>query len=349
MSIHIGGECETGKSRPVRISERRVRSPLAERPARDAGGSACRGWASSSTARSRRRTAASSTPARPRTCPRRRQGARSIDCDGRWITPGLIDCHTHLVHARQPRAASSSCGSPARPTRRSRAPAAASSRPCGRRARRARTIWSRQPCRGSTRCSPRASRRSRSSRATASTSTPSAKMLRAARRLGRRRGRCRSRTTFLGAHALPPECERRQGRLYRPRLPTRCCRPSRPKVWPTRSTLLRGHRLLARRRPRASSRRRRRTACRSSCMPSSLSNLQARRSPRASARCRPTTSNIPTRPASRRWRRPARSPCCCPAPSTSCARRKLPPIDAVPRGTACRWRSPPTAIPAPRR
>ncbi|WP_375394371.1 imidazolonepropionase [uncultured Sphingomonas sp.] len=24
---------------------------------------------------------------------------RSIDCDGRWITPGLIDCHTHLVFA----------------------------------------------------------------------------------------------------------------------------------------------------------------------------------------------------------------------------------------------------------
>lgn len=22
-----------------------------------------------------------------------------IDCDGRWITPGLIDCHTHIVHA----------------------------------------------------------------------------------------------------------------------------------------------------------------------------------------------------------------------------------------------------------
>jgi imidazolonepropionase len=20
-------------------------------------------------------------------------------CDGRWITPGLIDCHTHLIHA----------------------------------------------------------------------------------------------------------------------------------------------------------------------------------------------------------------------------------------------------------
>ncbi|MCK1744484.1 imidazolonepropionase [Bradyrhizobium sp. 139] len=24
--------------------------------------------------------------------------AESIDCDGRWITPGLIDCHTHLVY-----------------------------------------------------------------------------------------------------------------------------------------------------------------------------------------------------------------------------------------------------------
>jgi len=25
--------------------------------------------------------------------------AERIDCTGRWITPGLIDCHTHLVHA----------------------------------------------------------------------------------------------------------------------------------------------------------------------------------------------------------------------------------------------------------
>jgi imidazolonepropionase len=26
-------------------------------------------------------------------------GAERIDCQGRWITPGLIDCHTHLVYA----------------------------------------------------------------------------------------------------------------------------------------------------------------------------------------------------------------------------------------------------------
>ena len=28
-----------------------------------------------------------------------RNAKEKIACDGRWITPGLIDCHTHLVHA----------------------------------------------------------------------------------------------------------------------------------------------------------------------------------------------------------------------------------------------------------
>ena len=27
-----------------------------------------------------------------------RAGARIVNCEGRWITPGLIDCHTHLVY-----------------------------------------------------------------------------------------------------------------------------------------------------------------------------------------------------------------------------------------------------------
>ncbi|MBX9823577.1 MAG: imidazolonepropionase [Xanthobacteraceae bacterium] len=30
--------------------------------------------------------------------PSRWHGAAQIDCEGRWITPGLIDCHTHLVY-----------------------------------------------------------------------------------------------------------------------------------------------------------------------------------------------------------------------------------------------------------
>jgi imidazolonepropionase len=27
-----------------------------------------------------------------------RDAAQTVDCEGRWITPGLIDCHTHLVY-----------------------------------------------------------------------------------------------------------------------------------------------------------------------------------------------------------------------------------------------------------
>ncbi|MDB5755412.1 MAG: imidazolonepropionase, partial [Massilia sp.] len=27
------------------------------------------------------------------------EGASQIDCGGNWLTPGLIDCHTHIVHA----------------------------------------------------------------------------------------------------------------------------------------------------------------------------------------------------------------------------------------------------------
>ncbi|MFI5030923.1 MAG: imidazolonepropionase [Reyranellales bacterium] len=26
------------------------------------------------------------------------EAAETIDCEGRWITPGLVDCHTHIVH-----------------------------------------------------------------------------------------------------------------------------------------------------------------------------------------------------------------------------------------------------------
>jgi imidazolonepropionase len=30
--------------------------------------------------------------------PRNLETVERIDCEGRWITPGLVDCHTHLVH-----------------------------------------------------------------------------------------------------------------------------------------------------------------------------------------------------------------------------------------------------------
>lgn len=31
--------------------------------------------------------------------PKRLDAPERIDCQGRWMTPGLIDCHTHLVYA----------------------------------------------------------------------------------------------------------------------------------------------------------------------------------------------------------------------------------------------------------
>ena len=53
-----------------------------------------------------------------------------------------------------------------------------------------------------------------------------------------------------------------------------------------------------------------------------LSNLGGAALAAALRRLSADHSNMPTRPASRRWRRPAPSRCCCPAPSTSCARRR---------------------------
>ena len=70
---------------------------------------------------------------------------RDIDCDGRWITPGLIDCHTHLVFAGDRSARVRTAASPGRPTRRSPGPAAASSRRCARPAPPARPTSSPRP------------------------------------------------------------------------------------------------------------------------------------------------------------------------------------------------------------
>ena len=61
-------------------------------------------------------------------------------------------------------------------------------------------------------------------------------MLRAARRLGDERPVDGARRRFLGAHALPPEADGDKDGYHRPRSSARCCRRSRRKGWPMRST-----------------------------------------------------------------------------------------------------------------
>ncbi len=86
--------------RPSGIHDRGPRGDrhLAECPACDLRGG--RAWPRRRRARRDRRAR---RPHRLRRPGARRavapDGARTVDCEGRWITPGLIDCHTHLVYA----------------------------------------------------------------------------------------------------------------------------------------------------------------------------------------------------------------------------------------------------------
>ena len=94
--------------------------------------------------------------------------------------------------------------------------AAASSRPCGRPARPARTSSSASRCATGPGCGHTARRRSRASRATASTATPSSRSCAAIRAAG-------GVPTWLGAHTVPPEFDDADDV---PRLPARG-RPAR--------------------------------------------------------------------------------------------------------------------------
>ncbi|WCM25616.1 imidazolonepropionase [Sphingomonas sp. QA11] len=127
----------------------------------------------------------------------------SIDCEGRWITPGLIDCHTHLVHAgdrarefemrldgatyEEIARAGGGIRSTMAATR-----AASEAELVGSALRRLDALIAE----GATTVEVKSGY--------GLTLDDELKMLRAARALGETR-RVRVRTTFLGAHALPPE------------------------------------------------------------------------------------------------------------------------------------------------
>jgi len=129
--------------------------------------------------------------------------ADTIDCAGRWITPGLIDCHTHLIHAGdrarefEMRLDGATYEEIARAGGGIRSTMAAT-----RRASEADLVATALPrldaliAEGATTVEVKSGY--------GLTLDDELKMLRAAKGLGDAR-KVRIRTTFLGAHALPPE------------------------------------------------------------------------------------------------------------------------------------------------
>ncbi len=127
----------------------------------------------------------------------------TIDCAGRWITPGLIDCHTHLVHGGdraaefELRLAGASYEEIARA-----GGGIVSTMRATRAASEADLVASALPrldaliAEGATTVEVKSGY--------GLDPASELRMLRAARRLGRERP-VRIATTFLGAHALPPE------------------------------------------------------------------------------------------------------------------------------------------------
>jgi imidazolonepropionase len=130
---------------------------------------------------------------------------QSIDCGGRWITPGLIDCHTHLVYGGdraeefELRLAGASYAEISR-----RGGGIASTVKATRLASEDDLVASAQPrldaliAEGATTVEIKSGY--------GLELETERRQLRAARRLGRERS-VTVRTTFLGAHAMPPEME----------------------------------------------------------------------------------------------------------------------------------------------
>ena len=242
---------------------------------------------------------------------------RSSRLGGAWVTPGLIDCHTHLVFGGnraaewEARLAGASYEEIARARRRHRLDRR------GDRGAPSKTSWWRA-------AQPRleAMMRERRDHGRGEIGLRARSRHReedAARRAsaGRER-RCAIVRTFLGAHAVPPEFAGRREAYVDLVCDTMIPVIARERPGRRGRRLLRNHRLHARTRSSACSRPRREHGLPVKLHAEQLSRSGRRRARRAiSARCRSIISNMSTMPASRPWRAPARSRCCCPAPSIS--------------------------------
>ena len=129
------------------------------------------------------------------------------------------------------------------------------------------------------------------------------KMLRVARRIGSELG-IGVRTTFLGAHALPPEFAGRQSD-YVDEVCVHMLPASRRRRTGRCGRCVLRNIAFTRRETRRVFETARAWGCRSSCMRTSCRISAARRWPRNSARCRPIIWNTPAKPACARWLPPA--------------------------------------------
>lgn len=172
------------------------------------------------------------------------------------------------------------------------------------------------------------------------------KQLRVARRLGEAYG-VTVRTTFLGAHALPPEYAGRSGDYIE-----LVCNQMMPAL--AAEGLVDAVDVFCERIAFSLAETERVfQAAQALGLPvklhaEQLSDMGARRSRRATVRCPATTLSTSRPRASPRCARPARWPCCCPAPTTRCATPTCRRSRRCAR-PACRWPFPPTTTPAPRR
>ena len=216
---------------------------------------------------------------------------RTVELAGRWLTPGLIDCHTHLVFAGQ-RAAEFA-------RRTSGTSYAEIAREGGG------ILGTMRATRAATeealfeQSRPRLESLLQEGVTTVEIKSgygldleTEKKMLRVARRLGAGHPVTIS-TSFLAAHALPPEFSGRPDEYI-----DTICRDWLPEVARRsrrlRRRLLREHRLF-RRAVRSTLRRSPRSwACPSGCTRSSCRTSAAARSPRGTARCPATISNTRT-------------------------------------------------------
>jgi imidazolonepropionase len=271
--------------------------------------------------------------------------AEIIDCGGRWITPGLIDCHTHLVHAgdRANEFEMRLAGATYEEVARAGGGIVSSVRSL-REASEDQLVEQTLPRLDALMAEGVTTVEIKSGYGLDLENE--AKALRAARRLSEERD-VTVRTTFLGAHALPPEFKGDKAgyiaKVVNEMLPAIAVEGLADAVdgfcegiaFSTDEMRLvfdaaKAHGLPV------------------SCTPISFPTCMAQPLPPNMVRCRPIISNIPMKPAQRRWQRAAPLPSSCPARSTLSARRRSRQSSCSARQVSP-WRSPPTTIRAPRR